>query len=76
MTLPLYLVGSFLVAILGMAFMSRGPEDMIVSAFVVWVIPASFASALRKKPTWLSRYGWPTLTLIVMLFLMYMGTAS
>lgn len=73
MRLALYLVSSFLVAILCMAYGSPGPEQMIVDAIIVWGLPAMFAVGTRKSQTALKRYAAPTLTLAAMIFLMWLG---
>lgn len=60
-----YQIITFIAAILARAPFSQGPEDLMIGGFVPWVLPALLALALKHKRTWFSRYGWPTLLLVV-----------
>lgn len=60
-----YQVIAFIAAMLAHAPFSKGPEDMVIGGFVPWVLPALLALALKHKQTWIGRYGWPTLLLVV-----------
>ncbi len=39
---------------------------MLIRGFVPWVVPALLALALKRKETWLGRYGWPTFLLLLL----------
>lgn len=73
MNFATFAISSFLVAILCVAFVSSGPEAMIVNAIIVWAIPVMIAAVLRNKETLADRYLWPTILLVIMIALIVTG---
>jgi len=76
MRLALYLISSFLVAILCMAFVARGPDEMIVNALIIWFMPAFLAFAVRNKDSVAGRYALPAIAQAIVTFFMLNGMST
>ena len=74
--LSLYWVASFLIALLAMAYASRGPDEMIANAIIVWFIPALIAFFLRNQATLRRRYLGPVVWLSILTALMLIGRGT
>ena len=72
-SLAIYWLASFLIALILMAYQSRGPDEMIANTLVVWFIPAIIAFVLRNQNTVRRRYLGPTVWLILIVALMLIG---
>jgi len=70
--LTVYLLSTYVLTLLLMAYSSRGPDEMIVNSLIVWTLPALLAVALRSN-TGYRPYLWPTILLVAMNYFMILG---
>jgi hypothetical protein len=73
MRLGLYLVASFLFAMVLISVAARDHAEMTINTVIVWAPPALLAVATRNKATTIGRYLPPALALVFMLTVMLRG---
>lgn len=66
-----YILALFVASVLGTIWMSTGPMDAIVTAVIIWIIPAAIARNWQRG-TW-GYYAWPLAVWSAMLFFMIVG---
>lgn len=69
-----YILALFAASLLGTIWVSAGPEDAVVSAVIIWIIPAALVRNLQPG-TW-GYYAWPPLAWAALLFFLALGTVD
>lgn len=73
MRTAVFILAIGLIALITMAFSSRGPEEMIVNAIIVTFVPAALAFINRQKPRPLAQFLGPSVIFVALTFFMLVG---